>query len=419
MDDDTENVPAAPPAHSGGPAEELGHRLGQQALTADFGKYALRVHNISQLLQEATRVCALGLHSEYCKIMEYLGDDAQFLVRAGVGWRPGVVGHARMGADAASPTGYAYQTGKPVISNHLAKETRFRTPALLVEHGIKRAINVIIQGDRAPFGVLEVDSPIEGKFTDSDVAFLQGFANLLGVAIERQNMEDALRASELRLQDANARQELLTHEISHRVKNSLGMVAGLLSLQKSTSSDPVMRGALDDARTRVMTIALVHDRLWRANEVDTVNLAEFMEELCNQIRALLGARQTLTWNFVDAVITTDQAVPLALVANELLTNAFKYAYPSGEGEVRITIEWGDPGQLHLIVRDFGQGLPENLNASESKSLGMKLITNLGRQLGGRVEWANTYPGTRVVFQFPSTRAPRESSGGRGPADPAV
>ncbi len=140
-----------------------------------------------------------------------------------------MVGHARTAADTESPVGYAFHTGEPIISNHLAEETRFRTPALLVEHGIKRAINVLIQEDGQRYGVLEVDSPTPGRFTAADLAFLQGFANLLGVALERQRVEEARQQSEARLQKAVAHQEVLTREISHRVKNSLAMVAGLSS----------------------------------------------------------------------------------------------------------------------------------------------------------------------------------------------
>ena len=85
-------------------------------------------------------------------------EDNRFLVCAGVGWEPGIVGSAIVGADMASPAGYALQTGKPVISNQLENEERFRTPELLRRHGIRRAMNVILQGDGKPFGVLEVDS---------------------------------------------------------------------------------------------------------------------------------------------------------------------------------------------------------------------------------------------------------------------
>ena len=100
-------------------------------------------------------------------------------MRAGVGWEPGVVGTATIGADVASPAGYALRTGKAVISNHLENEERFRTPELLLEHGIRRAMNVILQGDGEPFGVLEVDSRSEGEFSANDISFLQGAANIL------------------------------------------------------------------------------------------------------------------------------------------------------------------------------------------------------------------------------------------------
>ena len=231
MHDDHATAPAVAPEQGGGAAEELAYSLRQQQLTAEYGRFALRTHDTAALLQEATRVCALGLHSKFCKAMEYLPGEGQFIVRAGVGWKPGVVGHARAGADAQSPAGYAFQTGEPVISNHLEAETRFRTPEILAEHGVKRAINVLIQGDGERFGVLEVDSPTDGRFTEADLAFMQGFANLLAVAIERQQVEAALQASEVRLQGAITHQEILTREISHRVKNSLSIVAGLLSMQ--------------------------------------------------------------------------------------------------------------------------------------------------------------------------------------------
>jgi PAS domain S-box-containing protein len=128
-----------------------------------------------------------------------LPEQNRFLVCAGVGWGDGVIGVATIGADTASPAGYALQTGRAVISNHLDIEERFRTPELLVQYGIRRAMNVILGGDGNPFGVLEVDSRSEGEFSDSDIVFLRGIANILGMAIERQQIEATLRDSEQRL----------------------------------------------------------------------------------------------------------------------------------------------------------------------------------------------------------------------------
>lgn len=96
MDDDKARVvPAVAPEEGGNAAEELAYRLRQQGLAAEFGYFALKTHELNDLLQEASRVCAVGLHSEFCKIMEFHVDEGQFIVRAGVGWNPGVVGLRR------------------------------------------------------------------------------------------------------------------------------------------------------------------------------------------------------------------------------------------------------------------------------------------------------------------------------------
>ena len=112
---------------------------------------------------------------------------------SGRGWGPGVVGVAKVGADLASPAGFALRTGKPVISNHLENEERFRTPELLMRHGIRRAMNVILQGDRQPFGVLEIDSRSDDEFVPQDIAFLQGAANILGMASKGSGTNAASR----------------------------------------------------------------------------------------------------------------------------------------------------------------------------------------------------------------------------------
>ena len=325
-------------------AQELSHRLRQQQLTMEFGVFSLKTRNIDDLLQQAASVCANGLRSKLCKILEHFPGEGDFLVRSGVGWKPGVVGHARIGGDLASPAGYAFQTGEPVISNHLTTEGRFRTPALLVEHGVLRAVNVLIQGDGERFGVLEVDSPDPGRFTEADSTFLQGFANLLGVAIERQSAEEALKKSEQLLHESLARQELLTQEIGHRVKNSLAIVASLLHMQGRLSDDPNLTRALADAEARVQAIANVHDRLWRKTDALSVDLSEFFVELCKRF-AESGPSHSLNCNADSVVISSDKAVTLGLLANELITNAFKYAYGGAAGEVSISVMKTESGRL--------------------------------------------------------------------------
>jgi two-component sensor histidine kinase len=389
----------------GNAAEELQYRLRQQQLTSEYALFALKTHDLQALLQEATKVCASGLQSQMCKIMEYLPDEGRFLVRAGVGWKPGIVGQARVGADTESPTGYAFQTGEPVISNHLQGESRFRTPTILAEHGIKRAINALIQIGDERYGVLEADSPVEGRFTEADLVFVWGFANMLGVAIERQRAEEALKHRDRLLQKALAHQEFLTRELSHRVKNSLSMVASLLRMQSRMSDDSGLKQALSDAQSRVETIGKIYDRLWRKDDAALVDLREFLGELCDHIRAS-APNHHLICTIAPVSVATDQAITLGLLANELITNAVKYAYPKGFGEIGIRVALENGAQLRFEVFDYGVGLPTGARFDTFGGLGTKLISTFSRQLGGQAQWQDAKPGTRFVLIFqPQTLSP--------------
>src|ERR1700686_262176 len=235
-------------------AEALRLRVRQQEILAELGVLALQGTPFPELLDLTARLTAEGLQAEFAKVLEYMPAEGRFLVRAGVGWDSGVVGTATVGADVASPAGYALRTGKAVISNHLENEERFRTPELLLKYGIRRAMNVILQGDGEPFGVLEVDSRSEGEFAANDIAFLQGAANILGMAIYRQRTERSLTA-------ALERHQLLAKEVNHRINNSLQIVASMLHLQTTAPQTPEFQRALRDASSRIAAGARPHQRL--------------------------------------------------------------------------------------------------------------------------------------------------------------
>jgi len=392
--------PTAPGAASEreSPEEELAYRLRQQQISTEYAVFALKSREADTLLQEAAQKCADGLESRMCKVLEYLPDEHRFIVRAGVGWNPGVVGSARVGADADSPSGFAFQTGEPVLSNHLGDDSRFRTPELLAEHGVKRAINALINCGDARYGVLEVDSSREGRFTEADVVFVSGFANLIGVALERQRTEAALMRNEMLLQQALSHQEVLAREISHRVKNSLSLVAALLNMQGRAANDADVRQALSDAQARVHAIAQVHDRLWRREGVSAVDLAEFLGELSDHLR-LSAPDHDLTCDVEPVVVGTDQAISIGLLTNELVTNALKYAYPGAAGPVTLTVGRVDADRLSLQVSDRGVGLAGSAGGPITGGLGRRIISSLSRQLGGRPQWQNAEPGTRFVLVF--------------------
>ncbi|NJO23164.1 MAG: GAF domain-containing protein [Sphingomonadales bacterium] len=227
-------------------------------------------------MNQTAELTAKGLQADYAKVMQFVPAEDRFLVVAGVGWDPDVVGKASVGADLGSPAGFALRTGKPVISNHLENENRFRTPELLIEHGVRRAMNVILQGEGAPYGVLEVDSRSEGEFIAHDLAFLQGAANILGMAIERQRRE-------IRLKAAVERQRVLLREINHRGKNSLSIVSSLLAMQARATDSEDVRLGLGEAASRVTTIARAHERLYQTNDVEQLDIGAYLKEVCTDL----------------------------------------------------------------------------------------------------------------------------------------
>ena len=169
-------------------------------------------------------------------------------------------------------------------------------------------------------------------------------------------------------------------------------------MQARGSDNDEVRRALSDAETRVQTIAAVHDRLWRTDEVHSINLADFLGGLCEQFLAS-GPKYAVSYDVAPVMVSTEDAVPLGLLINELVTNAIKYASPRAAGDVFLTVTTLDQDRLRLEVRDRGSGLPAGFDAAKSTSLGMKLIARLGRQLGGKPEWQNADPGTRFVLEF--------------------
>jgi two-component sensor histidine kinase len=372
----------------------LERRIRQQEILAELGVTALQGASFDQLMGDTARLTAEGMQSEFCKVLEHIPAENCFRVRAGVGWDPGIVGIATIGADLASPAGFALRTGKPVISNHLENEQRFRTPELLVRHGIRRAMNVILQGDGKPFGVLEVDSRAEDEFVERDLAFLQGSANILGMAIERERQERSLKA-------ALARQQVLLREITHRVKNSLAIVASMLKLQASDVEDPELTRHLEDASYRVSAVAKAHERIHQCNDTDRLDLGIYIEQVCRDLNDAV-AHCTIKVEAEHGIdILTDRAIPIALITNELITNAAKYAYSRQPGgNIQVRLARGDDGRVDLSIRDQGDGLPADFDPRSAAGLGMRIIRAFLQQLGAQIAVRRRDPGTEFVVTVP-------------------
>lgn len=397
--EDDGEIPAVVEAKPGSGSPDLTQavlqqRVRQQQILAELGVKALQGPPLEQLFDETARLVAEGLDAEFSKLLEYIADENRLLVRAGVGWGPGVVGVASVGADVASPAGFALRSGTPVISNHLDREERFRTPELLSQHGVRRAMNVILQGDGKPFGVLEVDSRSPRDFEEQDLAFLQGAANIVGMAIERLH-------NERRLSAALAHHKVLLKEMDHRVKNSLSLVASVLRLQSISAGDSALSQNLDEAARRVKAIAKAHERLYQDAKFEVLDLGQYIERVCRDIDETIAQCQIEVACEKGIEVATRRAISAAMIVNELITNAVKYAYHDNAGN-RISISVARAGRdsVTIGVRDYGNGVPQDVDLRTSSGLGQQLVAELTRQLDGQIATHQRHPGTEIVLSMP-------------------
>jgi len=181
--------------------------LQQQTILARFGEFALRSDDLDEVLTEACRLVGEALGTDLAKVVELQEDGEILVVRAGVGWKPGVVGVATIKAADDTSEGHALKTGEPAISPDIATETRFKYPPFLTDNGVRAVANVIIIGgqDRPPFGILQVDSRKPRQFTEGDTTFLRSYANLLAATVDRLRIIGDLRIGEARLTETNAK----------------------------------------------------------------------------------------------------------------------------------------------------------------------------------------------------------------------
>jgi two-component sensor histidine kinase len=195
-----------------------------------------------------------------------------------------------------------------------------------------------------------------------------------------------VRTSEL--QASLMQKEVLLKEIHHRVKNNLQVISSLLQLQGRSLTDEMAKEALLESQNRVLSIALVHQKLYQNERLDAVEFADFANELFDQIQAVFSTSKSV--GFVNRLptitIDVNVAVPLGLMLNELITNSFKYAFHhTALPEIVVSMKQ-EGADYAWHYKDNGPGLPAELEIGKSTSLGLRLITRLAKQLGGSVHY---------------------------------
>lgn len=197
--------------------------------------------------------------------------------------------------------------------------------------------------------------------------------------------------------------EMLLKEVHHRVKNNLQTVSSLLSLQSRSVSERKMKDLLKSTQNRVISMAMVHEMLYMRKDISQIEYKSYVQELSEYlIRSIKGldSKVNLKIDIPDIKLGIDTAIPLGLLINEAVTNALKYGFTDDEeGEIYIALKQELDKQYILNIGDNGIGFPDTINYKNTKSLGLKLIYNLTRQLKGTIQKDNSKKGTNYIIKF--------------------
>lgn len=218
--------------------------------------------------------------------------------------------------------------------------------------------------------------------------------------------QQQLMEQEHALIEANKEKEILLREIHHRVKNNMQVISSLLSMQSRSIQDPTIQTLFKEAQTRVRSLSLVHELLYKSDSLKNINYRMYLQDLTRVIFDSHNATRRDIKCLIspyEVQISIEKAVPCSLVLTELLTNSLKYAFPDGiSGEIHIDFQYdSETGWYQLRYRDTGVGFPEGMNLQGNTGFGSSLIKGLTRQLSGSLHIESGNPGVLYTLRFPS------------------
>lgn len=229
-----------------------------------------------------------------------------------------------------------------------------------------------------------------------------GNNEIIGLTVSFRDISDR-KLAELRIKESLREKEMLLKEIHHRVKNNMAIISSLLVLQAETFDDPIIARVLQASQSRIRSMALVHEKLYQAENLSKIDVSEYINSLArhiSQLKGLNSGKVSLTISAENIFLGIDLAIPCGLVINELLSNAFRHAFPGKKtGEIRIHMRVKDNQAYELVISDNGVGLPAHIDIQNPPGFGLQLVHLLTQQLAGTMT-VNREKGTTFTIEFP-------------------
>lgn len=231
--------------------------------------------------------------------------------------------------------------------------------------------------------------------------FFDLLAASLAQALERRRLSEAKEEAEEALRATNERLGALLKEVNHRVANSLQMVSSFVQMQAGSVADDSARSALRDTQRRILAIAQVHCRLYTSDQVDLVDMVDYLTALLGELEETWSspaAHRSLKLSAETVRLKTDKAVSVGVIVNELVSNACKYAYePTANGEIRVFLTRVGDDAFELRVEDDGRGLPPS-GATQGTGLGTRLIAAMAHSLKAAVVYEPAATGVHAILR---------------------
>lgn len=346
---------------------ELSRRLHQQKVLAEIGALALSTASFQEVLQNGVELLAKSVECSLAKVLEFADHADQLLLRAGIGWKEGLVGNATVGTDLESQAGFTLQAGTPIVVKDLLTETRFNGPNLLRDHGVRSGMSVTIAGaEGRPFGVLGVHTTALKNFEPSDVDFLCSVANIF--------------AARVRQEESSKRRTLLLREMAHRSGNLLQLASSIFL--QTIRSTPDLKLAQSVFTQRLTAMGRVNNIVakdgWGKTSIRAV-AHEALEPFMEKIK--LSGR--------DIVLPADLCFDIGLIWHELATNSAKYgSFSQKEGEVSISwrVKPHDDNLMQRLILSWEDQCPRVARTTPGIGFGSRLLSQIiEKKYSGKIE----------------------------------
>ncbi len=418
--------------------KKLRIRESQQAVIACLGQRALMGPDMGDFMDIAVKQVAKTLGVEYCKILLVKPAGDKLLLRAGVGWRTGLVGAATVGMEKETQAGFTLLSQEPVIVDDLKTEKRFSGPPLLHDHGVVSGISVIIGEIDNPYGVLGAHTAAHRVFPEDDINFMQVIANILALAITRCRIEGDLLETKTEAETANRAKSEFLASMSHDLRTPLNAIMGFAELMKDHTFGPLGARQYDEYAKDIhdsgnLLLSLINDIL----DLSKIEAGKFeiKEQPVDVAAAIQLSVNLLKLNIEKKKLCVEVDAPPGLpvlnadrkaimqIFNNLLSNSVKFT--PEKGGINVSAKVIGDGSYEVSFADTGIGMTdkeitrslapfEQIDSTHSRKhegtgLGLHLCQRLMELHGGYLEIESEVDkGTTVTVMFPPERVVREA-----------